>query len=340
MHRTDLADPPEDVGTIDLTPRVPALDGRHLNWLIEQYLYRCRSEFTDPTTVDSYESNLLWFNNWWEREGPKQNWLLRQNDLLRFEKFLREAVSERTHRKLAFNTRKDVLRRMAEVFRWAQTKNYVSRDYTRWLPRPAGQTKKRKAAPLYILERLILDASSSYIAARDRAMLTVFIGMGLRRAEVSRLDVEDLTFKDDSSGYASITGKRTRDKGDGHRDAAFDKATGHILANYLEAVGYERGPLFRGRNNERLTVQGVYKVVKRLIVHAGLEEHLQGCHDLRRAFATHVARHRQGKDSAKLLKEQMGHTSYAHTADKYILTDVEDIRIDLVSPISLMSPNL
>lgn len=332
--------PPEDIGAINQTPRVPALDGTHLNWLIEQYLYRCRNEFTDPTTVDSYESNLHWFTKWWDREGPKQNWLLRQSDLLRFEKFLREAVSQRTKRKLAHNTRKDVLRRMAEVLRWAQTKNYVSRDYTRWLPRPAGQTKKRKAAPLHILERLIHDASNSYIAARDRAMLTVFIGMGLRRAEVSHLDVEDLTFMHDRSGHASIQGKRTRDKGDGHRDAAFDAATGHIITNYLEAVGYERGPLFRGRCNERLTPQGVYKVVKRLIAHAGLEEHLQGCHDLRRAFATHVYRHRQGKESTKLLSDQMGHASFAHTAEKYILTDVEDIRVDLVSPISLMGSRL
>src|SRR5689334_11781102 len=94
--------PPEDVGTIDLTPRVPALDATHLTWLIEQYLNRCRTEFSDPTTVDSYESNLQWFCNWWQREGPKQNWLLRQADLLRFEKHLREVISPRTHRKLAF----------------------------------------------------------------------------------------------------------------------------------------------------------------------------------------------------------------------------------------------
>lgn len=330
----------EDVGTIEIAPRIPVLDGTHLNWLIEQYLLRCRSEFSDPSTVDSYEAKVRWYMEWWKHEGPKQNWLLRQGDLIRFERYLREVVSKRTKRKLSYNTRKDVLRRLGEVFRWAQTHNYVSRDYTKWLPRPAGQATKRRAAPLYMLEHLIRDASNSYVAARDRAMLAVFIGMGLRRGEVANLDVEDLTFAVDHSGHAAIHGKRTKAKGDGRRNAAFDRATGEVLLAYLESTGYERGPLFRGRTNERLTVQGVYKVIKRLVAHAKLDEHIQGCHDLRRAFATHVARHRQGKESAKLLAEQMGHASYAHTAEVYILTDVEDIRVDLVSPISLMGPGL
>lgn len=333
-------DPPtrplEDFGVIEQSPRTPVLDATHLNWLVMQYLFRCRTEFADPSTVDSYEAKLRWFTDWWQHEGPKQNWLLRQGDLLRFERYLREAVSKRTKRKLSYNSRKDVFRRLGEALRWAQVHNYIARDYTKWLPKPQGQSRRRKAAPLNVLESLLNDASNSYIAGRDRAILTVFIGMGLRRGEVANLDVEDLVFMADHSGYAAIHGKRTRAKGDGFREAAFDKATGEILIIYLDSMGYQRGPLFRGRTNERLTAQGVYKVVKRLVKHANLEEYIQGCHDLRRAFATHVARNRKGKESTKLLKEQMGHTSYAHTADKYILTDVEDIRVDLVSPIAMM----
>lgn len=327
---------PEDVGTIQTSPRVPVLDGRHLNWLIEQYLLRCRLELTDQRTVDCYASKLRWFVDWWEREGPSQKWLLRQGDFVQFEKYLRDAVSKRTKRKLAYNSRKDVFRRLGEALRWAQTHNYVSRDYTKWLPKPQGAVTKRKAAPVEALRQLLERASSSYMAARDRAMLAIFIGMGLRRGEVANLDIEDMVFMADHSGYARVLGKKTKAREDGIRDAAFDAATGSIVISYLDATGVTFGPLFRGRQNERLTPQGVYKVVKRIIRDAGLEEQIQGCHDLRRAFATHFSRHSKGENAANLLRQQLGHSHFSTTANFYVLNDVEDIRVDLISPLTLM----
>ena len=63
------------------------------------------------------------------------------------------------------------------------------------------------------------------------------------------------------------------------------------------------------------------------------------CHDLRRAFTTYYARNRRGSDSADRLRRQLGHASYNQTAD-YALLDVDDIRKDLISPVSLASDAL
>jgi site-specific recombinase XerD len=93
--------------------------------------------------------------------------------------------------------------------------------------------------------------------------------------------------------------------------------------------------LFIGQRGKRLTGQGVYKVVKTAIAEAHLQNQIIGPHDLRRAFATYYRRNRGDKQSADLLRRQLGHAGYAQT-DEYTLLEVDDIRLDLVSPVALI----
>ena len=63
---------------------------------------------------------------------------------------------------------------------------------------------------------------------------------------------------------------------------------------------------------------------------------MKGLHDLRRAFATLLARTaRDNLIDGDLIRRQMGHTTYRMTS-QYSLLDVEDIRGSLRSPMSMM----
>jgi site-specific recombinase XerD len=104
---------------------------------------------------------------------------------------------------------------------------------------------------------------------------------------------------------------------------------------YLDACGRNSGPLFIAQQRKnRLTGQGIYDMVKTTIAKVNLDKQIIGPHDLRRAFATYYRRNRNDKTSADLLRRQLGHANYAQT-DEYTLLDVEDIRKDIVSPLSL-----
>lgn len=164
----------------------------------------------------------------------------------------------------------------------------------------------------------------------------MLMGMGLRRAELSSLNIEDVVVMPDYSGQANLVGKRTKANADGKRAAAFDSATGEILVAYLKTIKHTSGPLFRGKHWKygRLTGQGVYGVVKKAIARAALAAQIVGPHDLRRAFATYYRRNR--KSSGDLIRRQLGHASYTQT-DEYTLLEVDDIRLDIVSPIALMA---
>jgi site-specific recombinase XerC len=325
----------EDVGQINLAPRVPALNGTHLNWLIDQYIAACRVRLDHQVTVDGYEYELLWFKRWWEEDGKTRQWLLHADDLIRFEKYLRTVISPSTKRRLSYHTRATIVKRLREALHWAQVQGYLDRSYTKWVPKADGAPPKRHAAHISALHQLLDVVSAGPEPVRNRAIIAMLMGMGLRRAELSHLDIEEVVIEADSSGYAHVVGKRTKANPSGERDAAFDSATGKIIVAYLDATGRTSGPLFIGQRGERLTGQGVYKVVKKAIADAHLQNQIIGPHDLRRAFATYYRRNRGDKQSADLLRRQLGHAGYAQT-DEYTLLEVDDIRVDLVSPVALI----
>lgn len=327
---------PHDVGTIRRTPRVPTLDGTHLNWLLDAYVLSCRDRLSHQLTSDGYEYQLRWFKDWWRYEGQKKGWLLQPSDLLRFEKHLGSVISRRTRKALSYHTRATILKRLREALKWAHEHGYLDRSYTHWVPMAEGAPPKRTAAQVSQLERLLEVVAAGPTPLRNKAVVALLMGMGLRRAEVSRLDIEDVLIYADYSGTAQIHGKRTKANPLGEREAAFDSATGKILMAYLDDCGRSSGPLFLGQRRRRLAGHGIYTMLKKAIAKANLDTQIIGPHDLRRAFATIYRRTRKGQSSADLLQRQLGHASYEQTSE-YTLLNVDDIRADIVSPMSLFA---
>lgn len=325
--------------TIRRSPVAPSLDATDLNWLLQQFVIDRRTRLDNQKTIDNYECRLHWFVLWWQETGPLQKWSLQASDLVTFERHLRVQVSALTTRPLSWGYRNGILYTLREALHWACEHGYTDHDYAAWIPNAHGAAPKRKAAGITALVHLLIEAGNSRHATRDRGMVAMLIGMGLRRVEVSNVKVEDLVFLADLSGYAHVYGKRTKANPSGERDAAFDSATGKIVAEHIDAKGYQRGPLFRNKFGGQLAPGGVHQAVKAIIQRAKLSHEIQACHDLRRAFTTYYARQKPGADSADLRRRQLGHARYSQTSD-YTLYDIDDIRQDIVSPVSLLEEGL
>lgn len=323
---------------IKLTQPDPALDGRHLEELIDLWLEDVAQSAT-PSTAAGYRQKTDHFVHWWREEGPASDWQITRRKLGEFGRHLATQPSARTGRPASYNQQNDVIRRLRQMFRWAYERGYTAIDHGPWLPAPQGQPPKRTAASLADLGRLLEAAGQSSHPERDRALLAVLIGTGARRAEAATIQIEHIQIAADGSGTAAITGKRTKANKDGRRQIAFDRATGRYIADLLDHDRRSAGALFVQDDGRPMGTQAVHRAVKRAIQRAGLEEKITGAHDLRRAFATHLARQANaGGDStlsADLIRRQMGHTSYAMTG-RYALIDVEDIRETLRSPLAMM----
>ena len=84
------------------------------------------------------------------------------------------------------------------------------------------------------VEQLIAKRGKSS-GPRDMAIFAVLLGTGIRRAEASGLDVTDVTMYADLSGTLAIRkAKKVRNRTVQARMVAFDAATGHYLAAWLD----------------------------------------------------------------------------------------------------------
>lgn len=315
---------------IVLLPDELVWDVRYLDALIQLWIDDCHTRLP-AKTVDGYADKIEHFRCWLAENGPELGWELRKRDIQTF------AVSLETAG-LAFNTRKDVLRRLRACLRWAaETGRTEGVDYRSWVPKARGSVPVRVAAPILDLIKLMEAAGRGRYPARDRAILAVQLGAGLRRAEAAALNIEDVQLYADGSGTIIVREAKVVEGRDRQwRVVAVDAPTGRHLRTWLDACGRTSGPLFPSmRGGKRLTPQGIYKAVKALIDLAGLGDKLQGPHDLRRNFATYYSRQRRGEGHGQALSRQLGHASYRMTS-QYNLQDAEDLRETMISPFALM----
>lgn len=337
-------------GRINLNRSEPTLDARDLDLLIQHWLDD-RAEHTAAITVAGYADKINYFRRWWATVGPDQDWVLTRRDLLRFREYL-EAYPTAGQKPLAYHTQKDILRRLRQMFKWADDEEITpDRNYAAWVPAPRGTAPLRVAATVESLQRLIDTArTQAYnpdcagVVERDLAIIAMLLGTGIRRTECAALDIEDIQIDADNAGVAIVRrAKRVKGREVQQRVVAFDQVTGDYLCRWLDTTQRDCGPLFTSYSDrsrgQRLTPVGIWKIVSKHVTAAGVKgEILRPCHDLRVAFATCWERNRKGQAYDHLLSKQLGHSNYRMTAH-YVRVDADDLRQEIISPFAVMEAN-
>ena len=154
---------------------------------------------------------------------------------------------------------------------------------------------------------------------RDRALLALWYGAGLRVSEAVGLRVDAI--------HADEGLIRVRGKGDKERIVPMGTAAMAILQRYLtearprELKGRISDFVFPGRGKTgRLTRQAAFLLLRRLARAAGLPSDISP-HTLRHAFATHLV---QGGADLRSVQAMLGHADlktteiYTHIDDRHI----------------------
>lgn len=311
------------VTRINLSPARPVLDGRNLGELTDLFI-EDRRQTLNPKTVRNYRNYLAHFLDWWLSYGPSHDWLLDEAALVTFLRHL-ERKSSQAGRPLAWRTRYFVLVHLRLLFHWAYRRHYTEIDFARFVPSIKGKPPVRTPIALDVVSALLAGAGSTRYAARNRAIIAMLAGTGIRCHECAALAAGDVTLHADLSGYVSV---RTA-KGNRPRLAALDQAAGAYIALWLDER-YRQGAeatdaLFpSGHNLSPMQPGNIYRIIRTCAAHAGIAEQIRGAHDLRRLFATHWARQLPGQTYARLLQRQLGHANFAMTS-QYMLLDASDI---------------
>lgn len=188
--------------------------------------------------------------------------------------------------------------------------------------------KLRKSLPKYLtIEQCsaLLQAVSGPNEKRDYAILMLFLNCGIRRSELVGLNLTDV-YED-----------RIRVVGKGNKErfvyfgAACRKAIDAYLSIRNKQVLTDNRALFGSRDNNRISVTAVHRLVKKALLQAGLDSSQFSAHKLRHTAATMML---SGGVDVKTVQEVLGHENLNTTQ---IYTHIENTELKIAAEANPLS---
>lgn len=164
-----------------------------------------------------------------------------------------------------------------------------------------------KVLSLDEIQQMIDLTSQSRSEQRDRAMLEVLYGCGLRVSELIGLDLGDFEF---SEGFVRVLGKGSKERwvplGQYAHQALVEYIRGErsefVKKNSLRAV-------FCNLQGKRISRVAVWKIIQKYKMQAGIQREISP-HTFRHSFATHLLDN--GAD-LRVVQELLGHANLTTT---------------------------
>lgn len=196
------------------------------------------------------------------------------------------------------------------LYRWLAREGVVEQNPAKLVATPK-LPKKLPRVPTIEEMNAVIDGEMPEVAAfpnRDRLMLELLYGCGIRNSELTGINVDDIRL----SAEAILI----RGKGKKERYVPFGDSVKAALAAYaperqqiLQASHQHAAALLINHRGGRLTTRSVGRIIKRIAVAKGLSPDVHP-HTLRHAFGTHMLE--EGAD-LRAIQELLGHERLATT---------------------------
>ncbi len=188
--------------------------------------------------------------------------------------------------------------------------------------------KLRKSLPKYLTmseSSALLKSVSGVNQKRDYAILMLFLNCGIRRSELVGLNLNDV-YED----RIRVVGK-----GNKERFVYFGSSCRKAIDAYLpernKQVLSDNKALFGSRDNNRISVSAVHRLVKKALLQAGLDPDQYSAHKLRHTAATMML---SGGVDVKTVQEVLGHENLNTTQ---IYTHIENTELKLAAEANPLS---
>ena len=188
--------------------------------------------------------------------------------------------------------------------------------------------KLRKSLPKYLTlaqSEALLKSVSGPNEKRDYAILMLFLNCGIRRSELVGLNLTDV--------YEDRI--RVIGKGNKERFVYFGPPCRKAIDAYLpernKKVLSDNRALFGSRDNNRISVTAVHRLVKKYLLMAGLDVESFSAHKLRHTAATMML---SGGVDVKTVQEVLGHENLNTTQ---IYTHIENTELKIAAEANPLS---
>jgi integrase/recombinase XerD len=206
-------------------------------------------------------------------------------------------------------------------FKFLLGEGHLVRDPSERLETPKRWRTLPEVLAVAEVERLLAAPSlDEPLAFRDRAMLELAYGAGLRVSEWISLSVRDVMLQDH---LVRVFGKGAKE-----RLVPIGRRAIGAIAIYLRELrpslekGEGKGVLFLNARGQPLSRMGAWKILRKYVDQAGITKPVSP-HTLRHSFATHLL---EGGADLRAVQEMLGHVDisttqiYTHVDREYLRT--------------------
>ena len=259
------------------------------------------------------------------------------SDLQKLQDFAKQNLMNITPITISYEHLQEFLYQVSKI-------NYSERTQARWISSIKGffgfllEDELREDNPsalletpklgLYLPDTLSLEEIEKLISAteentdlakRNRCMIEVLYGCGLRVSELTELQISNINFKEN---YLKIQGK-----GDKVRFVPLADYTADFIKNYINNIRSKQkiNPkhsdiLFLNSRGTQISRQMVFLIIKEIVRKAGIQKNISP-HTFRHSFATHLL---QNGADLRFIQEMLGHSSIT-TTEIYTHLNTEEL---------------
>ena len=281
---------------------------------IDDFLNYCIFEkgLSDKTR-ESYQNDLLVYSDFLKGKGIDDVCLIKSYHI---KEFLKARSSEETST-IAHN-----LTVIKNFHSYLLKENIVRGNEAEFIERPKLKKALPKTLSVADVDRLLDIELKTPFDYRNKAMLELMYGCGLRVSELVALEINDI---DMTNCLIRIVGK-----GNKEREIPIGEYSIYYLMEYLklrEKLLKKKSctKLFLNNHGNGMTRQGFFKNLKAILKEKGLNDAVSP-HTLRHSFATHLIN--RGAD-LRSIQEMLGHADisttkiYTRISDEKVLDDYD-----------------
>jgi len=266
-----------------------------------------------PRTIEAYQRDLARFAEYAESKG-----MAAPVDITA--KVMREYVYHLKDLGLSPASIRRNVSAIRTYFRFLTGDGIVVRDPSERLETPKRWRSLPEVLTIEEVQKLLAAPTlDDKLVFRDRALLELAYGAGLRVSEWITLGLRDLLLED---GLVRVFGKGSKE-----RLVPIGRSAIGALAVYIREQrprlekGEGKGILFLNARGKPLTRMGAWKILRGHVERAGITKHVSP-HTLRHSFATHLL---EGGADLRAVQEMLGHVDIA-TTQIYTHVDREYLR--------------
>jgi len=269
-------------------------------------------------TVEAYVSDIKNFAYFLSQNDEKiDEEALKNASLHDFQNFIQHLYQ--AHTKATSQAR--AVSSLKAFYRFLQYEKLVEQNPTELLEAPKIGRILPDVLTIVEIESILsaIDLSSKE-GHRNKAMIEVLYGCGLRVSELINLKLSQLFFRDN---FIKVIGKGNKERLVPIGEIAQISVI-HYIDGFRSKIKVKKGMediLFLNRRGSKLTREMIFILVKEFAKLAGIQKSISP-HTFRHSFATHLI---EGGADLRAVQEMLGHTSIT-TTEIYTHLDTDYIR--------------